>query len=119
MSFGVDTDELNRASNLSAFLASKKAAIDVEVLESRPSAGGLVCIAISGFWAGARPSACGRGPADSVSPGGSARAGVHPLLTRALGWRSRASLAASWMAVPRKPCCLSRAISFCLEVPCR
>ncbi len=93
MSFGVDTDELNRDSNLSAFLASKKAAIDVE--------------AISGFWAGARPSACGRGPADSVSP--RQRPCRGPSLTYP---RPR-------MAVPRKPCCLSRAISFCLEVPCR
>jgi hypothetical protein len=43
MSFDVDTDELNRDSNLSAFLASKKAAIDVEVLKVgfRPPADAL------------------------------------------------------------------------------
>ena len=37
----------------------------------------------------------GRGPSNSVSPGGRAHAGVHHLLTRALGRQSRASLAAS------------------------
>jgi len=99
MSFDVDTDELNRDSNLSAFLASKKAAIeagtlakdtvDVEVLKVgfRPPADALPasrCVARSpwrrikaadnifnhGGGAGGRGSGGGGGSGDGDSGGG-------------------------------------------------